>query len=335
MNRKIIIFLIALFLIGANFSSASTDSETREIYFPTEHDVSFYDNFGDPRYGHTHEGVDIMGEQMMELYAAVDGEVSYLVDPEASWGYAVTIKDSDGYTYHYIHMNNDTPGTDDGKGGIEHAYASGIKRGAKVTRGQLVGWMGDSGNAENVAHHLHFEIRKPDDIPINPYASLQNALVPGSYSIASAMEAAPNININKNIATTTEIAVCESGALIKLSESDTLYYCGADSKRYYFPNDKIFFTWYDDFDEVEIISASTMAEIPLGGNVTYRPGSKMIKIQTDPKVYAVEKGGTLRHVISEEIAEELYGQNWKEQIDDIPDSFFVNYRIGEVVSSVR
>jgi hypothetical protein len=92
--------------------------------------------------------------------------------PQASWGYAITLEDSDGYTYNYLHINNDTPGTDDGKGGVDNAYAPFISRGATVRKGQLIGWMGDSGNAENVGSHLHFEIRRPDGTAIDPYLSL-------------------------------------------------------------------------------------------------------------------------------------------------------------------
>jgi hypothetical protein len=72
-------------------------------------------------------------------------------------------------------MNNDTPGTDDGQGGGQHAYAVGVDDGAQVVAGQLIGWMGDSGNAETTQAHLHFEIRRPDRTPVSPYPSLQAA----------------------------------------------------------------------------------------------------------------------------------------------------------------
>lgn len=88
---------------------------------------------------------------------------------------------ADGWTYHYIHVNNDTPGTDDGKATRAQAFPANIVAGAKVTKVQVVGYMGDSGNAESTAPHLHFEIRQPavpgsyQGTAINAYPSLQQA----------------------------------------------------------------------------------------------------------------------------------------------------------------
>ena len=78
-----------------------------------------------------------------------------------SYGYAIRVCGDDGRTYHYVHLNNDRPGTDDGRGGARWAYAPGIRRGAYVRRGQWIGYMGDSGNAESTPPHVHFEIREP------------------------------------------------------------------------------------------------------------------------------------------------------------------------------
>jgi len=304
----------------------------KDIYFPTDISFEFSDTFGADRYNHFHEGTDIMGEQMAPLYAAVDGVVSYMVNPEGSWGYAITIKGSDDYTYHYLHINNDTPGTDDGNGGIKNAYAEGIERGVSVKRGQLIGYMGDSGNAESVGHHLHFEIRKPNNEPINPYNSLLAALNSEEYNPEIAKELSGTINDDKNIVSSSE-SLCESNTLIKMADYSTVYYCGADSKRYIFPNEKIFYSWYDDFSDVVILGVKEMEAIPLGGNVTYKPGSRMIKMQTSSKVYVVERGGTLRWVQSTSVAENMYGEKWNTYIDDLPDSLFFDYNIGEEIVS--
>lgn len=125
---------------------------------------------------------------------------------------------------------------------------------------------------------------------------------------------------------------CASGNLIKGS-LPAAYYCGADGKRYVFPNDKAYFTWYPNFAGVQSISDADLANIMIGGNVTYRPGVKMVKIQSDPKVYAVAKGGMLRWVSSESVAVALYGSDWNKEIDDISDAFFVNYTVGTQISS--
>lgn len=121
-----------------------------------------------------------------------------------------------------------------------------------------------------------------------------------------------------------------AGDLIKGS-GPTVYYFASNGKRFVFPNDKTYFTWYTNFDSVKRISDNALASIPLGGNVTYRPGYKMIKITTDPKVYAVDQNGVLRWVKTQQLAESLYGISWKGKIDDVADAFFVNYRVGNPI----
>lgn len=131
-------------------------------------------------------------------------------------------------------------------------------------------------------------------------------------------------------------ATIAAGDLIKLPDDgnpettadSAVYYFGADGKRYVFPNSQAYFTWYADFGSVKVVSASELAAIPLGGNVTYRPGTRLVKITSDPNVYAVEPGGVLRWVQTEEVARSLYGDEWNKRIDDIPDAFFFNYAIG-------
>lgn len=110
-----------------------------------------------------------------------------------------------------------------------------------------------------------------------------------------------------------------------------VYYFGADGKRYVFPTEKTYKTWYPDYSTVKTTTPEILAGIPIGGNVTYRAGIRLVKITTDPKVYAVSKNGILRPVTSEAVATALFGANWNQQIDDLPDPFFVNYRVGSTI----
>ncbi len=132
---------------------------------------------------------------------------------------------------------------------------------------------------------------------------------------------------------TQAVTTIESGDLIRGQSFTAVYYMGEDGFRYVFPNDKAYFTWYTDFNDVKFISDAELAKIQIGGNVTYKPGVKMVKINTDPKTYAIAAGGTLRHVSSEAVAIALYGSNWNTKIDDIADGFFTNYVIGDPINS--
>ncbi len=140
-----------------------------------------------------------------------------------------------------------------------------------------------------------------------------------------------NIDIDKDTTTTPETA-CAAGALIKGSQK-AVYYCGRDGKRYVFPNEHTFFTWYGGFDAVQLLSDDLLASIPLGSNVTYRPGVRLVKIQTDPRVYAVSKGGILHWLKDEGIAILLYGTDWAHMVHDVPEAFFINYTLGDPISS--
>lgn len=130
-------------------------------------------------------------------------------------------------------------------------------------------------------------------------------------------------------------------ALVKLPDDgnrftqadSAVYYIGADGRRHAFPNDRVFFTWYGNFDGVRVVSAADLASIPLGANVTYRPGIKMVKFATDPKVYAVSNNRTLRWVKTEAAATALYGSNWNRQIDDVSDTFYLDYNFGADVNA--
>ncbi|MHB8830666.1 MAG: beta strand repeat-containing protein [Patescibacteria group bacterium] len=116
-------------------------------------------------------------------------------------------------------------------------------------------------------------------------------------------------------------------------EDSAVYYIGSDGKRHAFPNSKIYFTWYKDFSGIRIITLDQLASIPLGTNVRYKPGSRMVKFTTDPKVYAVDANGVLRWVKTEAAAKALYGDNWNTFIDDLSDAFFSNYSFGKDIET--
>jgi murein DD-endopeptidase MepM/ murein hydrolase activator NlpD len=114
-----------------------------------------------------------MAPKMTEVYAVADGVIEAVGTSSRSGRY-VTIKHFDGWTSTYIHLNNDDPGTDDGRATWNLTIASGIFEGAVVRAGQMIGYVGDSGNAEGSQPHTHFELAL-NGHPVNPYSLLEEA----------------------------------------------------------------------------------------------------------------------------------------------------------------
>jgi murein DD-endopeptidase MepM/ murein hydrolase activator NlpD len=155
--------------------TAAASSDVRMMRYPVEGPSSYIDTFGACRgdgCSRSHMGADIFGEKLQPLIAANDGWITYLRrDASGTAGNGLAITDSDGWRYLYLHLNNDTPGTDPPR----WRFAPGIELGSKVFAGQLIGYLGDSGNAETTPPHLHFELRRPDGVTINPDTSLTSA----------------------------------------------------------------------------------------------------------------------------------------------------------------
>jgi len=119
-----------------------------------------------------------------------------------------------------------------------------------------------------------------------------------------------------------------AGDLVKLEGSTAVYYLDRDWRRHPFPNVDVYKSWYNDYSGIKTLSPADMAELRLGTPIVYRPGSRLVKIVSDPKVYTVEPGGTLRAIASESVAKALYGNAWNKRVVDVPDSLFFGYVIG-------
>ncbi|MDJ0792283.1 MAG: M23 family metallopeptidase [Acidimicrobiia bacterium] len=155
-------------------------------------DWAYSDTYGAPRSGgRSHLGVDIgtYGVKGVPVVAAYDGTVRYVnwssdpgnLNPHRCC--TMSIDHPGGWSTVYIHLDNDTPGTDDGQG---WGIAPGIVPGVEVRAGQLIGWVGDSGNAEGVYPHLHWEVVSPDG-HVNPTPHADSATrisepIPTEYS---------------------------------------------------------------------------------------------------------------------------------------------------------
>jgi hypothetical protein len=145
------------------------------ITFPVEGRTSYSNDFGAPRSGgRTHQGNDIMGSKMQHELAAVDGVItSQKFTNSGLSGNFMQLTGDDGWKFWYIHLNNDTPGTDDGVNNPQYIVPDGITVGTRVHAGQFIAYMGDSGDAEGTSPHLHFEMHEPDGTVVNPYPNLR------------------------------------------------------------------------------------------------------------------------------------------------------------------
>lgn len=186
----IVLLVLALLIVPATMAAAQEEPPAPEtfapesIVFPVIGDVYYSDTFGAPRSGgRTHEGTDIMsvdGVKGRPVVAAADGVVDW-IGSECCY---LAIDHGAGWETWYIHLDNDTPGTDDGLG---WGIAEGIEVGTPVVQGQVIGYLGDSGNAEDAGAHLHFEIRQ-DGVAINAYPYLLEAPVLESPTVPGERE---------------------------------------------------------------------------------------------------------------------------------------------------
>lgn len=175
--QRFLSFLVASSLGVLVISSPAGAAEVYPIVFPVDGSSSYSDTYGAPRDGdRTHEGTDIMAPKMTPVVAAASGTVGWVSDQCC----AMELMHDDGYRSRYIHLNNDTPGTDDGQG---WGFAPGITSGVRVDAGQLIGYVGDSGNAELTSPHLHFELRYPSGEAFNSYPSLLAATTPDTTRV--------------------------------------------------------------------------------------------------------------------------------------------------------
>jgi murein DD-endopeptidase MepM/ murein hydrolase activator NlpD len=178
--------LVALFVCGCaspgrSPAHATSPARAIAIVFPLATGaVRFTSGFGDPRAGgRTHHGQDMFCAKWTPILAVVNGTVDWIASgrPKNGKSYSILLRGDDGNQYFYDHLNNDNPGTKDNLGDPEFAYAPGLHDGVRVTAGQIIGYVGDSGDAEPSGPHLHFEIHlRSWDTPVDPGPALRAAL---------------------------------------------------------------------------------------------------------------------------------------------------------------
>lgn len=128
------------------------------MVFPVGGATSYTDDFGDPRHQGRHEGTDVMADRGTPLLAVAEARVIRLSRTESGLGgIYLWLERADGTQYYYAHMTTITDG---------------LAEGSKVAAGQLVGTVGNSGDARYGATHVHFEIHPGGGSATNPYPHL-------------------------------------------------------------------------------------------------------------------------------------------------------------------
>lgn len=156
-------------------------------------------------------------------------------------------------------------------------------------------------------------------------------------AIASVGYEAPSDEpINEELPSDEEVVVTGpiAGSLIKSEDYSAVYLLGSDGKRHAFPNETVFSSWSYSFDDVETVASEELASYTLGRNVTMKPATYLVKLQTNPKVFAVAPDATLRWVTSESVAVSVYGSDWASEVIDLADVFWGNYTVGEDIDEV-
>jgi peptidoglycan LD-endopeptidase LytH len=142
--------------------SAGSEIVIRGFVFPVSRPYSFIDSWGYPRmvgteYEHGHQGVDIMADFGTPLYAVERGIITK-VGVDVLGGTKLWVKGQSGTHYYYAHLAS---------------YAEGMVEGALVNAGDVVGYVGDTGNARGGAPHLHFQVHPGGGQAVNPYGLLK------------------------------------------------------------------------------------------------------------------------------------------------------------------
>jgi len=141
-------------------SSSSSTEPTRASVFPVQGPCWFTDTWHAPRSGgRRHVGVDIIAPTGKAIYAVTDGMITrqWFDKPGSLGGNALRLTADDDTYFHYAHLSE---------------FAPGIDLGSEVVAGQIIGYVGSTGNSSTP--HLHFEYHPHGGTAVNPYAMVKS-----------------------------------------------------------------------------------------------------------------------------------------------------------------
>ena|ERR1051326_7302962 len=126
------------------------------------------DTYNEVHNGHAHEAIDIMAPRGTPVHAVVSGTIRKLFLSKPGGNTIYQFDEAGNYCYYFAHLDR---------------YADGVREGMHVHRGDIIAYVGSTGNADVRAPHLHFAVFELGPkrewwkgTPINPYSSLLEAL---------------------------------------------------------------------------------------------------------------------------------------------------------------
>jgi hypothetical protein len=168
--------VLLLLLIGVFTGTARAGEVPSVSAFPVVGNVTYIDDWHDPRPGGWHQGNDVMSVRHQPAVAFEGGWIEKWSHPSGAVpSCMLVLHGKSKMVYWYIHLNNDKGPDNDNDAGCRKAYAPGLKYHDHVERGELVGFVGDSGDANGIQPHLHFEVHRPSGRPLDPFKYLNKA----------------------------------------------------------------------------------------------------------------------------------------------------------------
>ena len=168
MNRVLLVLAAASMIAAADpvdVEGAKRALAGKTLMFPVRgYESMLRDNFNERRGNAPHEALDIMAPRGTPVLAVEDGTIVKLFDSKAGGLTIYQFDPSGKLAYYYAHLDR---------------YANGVKQGDTVKRGQVIAYVGSTGNARADAPHLHFTVfalgpskQWWKGVAINPFASL-------------------------------------------------------------------------------------------------------------------------------------------------------------------
>lgn len=126
------------------------------------------------------------------------------------------------------------------------------------------------------------------------------------------------------------------GSLLKLPDDGnpatqndtTVYFVDVHGVRHPFTHARIYFTWYTNFNQVQLVTPEALAALPLGSPVFFKAGRRLLKFVSDPKVYALGANGEIRWLTDEAVAQTIYGSAWSTLVEEFSASELALYTRG-------